>query len=151
MKVLDLQCAQGHIFEGWFGSEDDYCAQLTGAQIHCPVCGNDCVAKRLSAPRLNLGDKSSTPVDESPVADSADLVSAKTLQQQWLMACRHLIENTVDVGAGFAEEARRIHYGETTERAIRGRATPQETQTLLDEGITVVPVLLPKGLTGPLQ
>lgn len=151
MKVLDLQCAHGHIFEGWFGSEDDYSAQQAGAQIHCPVCGNDCIAKRLSAPRLNLGDKSSTPVVDSLTTDSADVDSSKTLQQQWLMACRHLIENTVDVGTGFAEEARRIHYGETTERAIRGQATLQETQTLLDEGVMVVPILLPKGLTGPLQ
>lgn len=150
MKVLDLQCAHGHIFEGWFGSEEDFCAQHAGAQIHCPVCGNDCIAKRLSAPRLNLGDKSATPVAHSP-ADSVDLASAKTLQQQWLMACRQLAENTVDVGTAFAEEARRIHYGETTERAIRGQATLQETQSLLDEGIAVVPVLLPKGLIGPLQ
>lgn len=151
MKVLDLQCAQAHVFEGWFASEDDYLVQHAGAQIRCPLCGNGTVSKRLSAPRLNLGVKSVALSADSPVADSTNLDPAKALQQQWLMACRHLIENTVDVGAGFAEEARRIHYGETTERAIRGRATFQETQTLLDEGIAVVPVLLPDVLTGPFQ
>lgn len=151
MKVLDLQCAQAHVFEGWFASEEDYLTQHAGSQIRCPLCGNGNVSKRLSAPRLNLGVKSVTSAAVAPVADSMNLDPAKALQQQWLMACRHLIENTVDVGAGFAEEARRIHYGEATERAIRGRATLQETQTLLDEGIAVVPVLLPDVLTGPFQ
>lgn len=58
MKVLDLQCAQHHVFEGWFGSEDDYQSQLTRGLLTCPMCGDASVTKKLSAPRLNL----STPV-----------------------------------------------------------------------------------------
>lgn len=151
MKVLDLQCAQAHVFEGWFASEDDFRSQQADAQIRCPLCGDGNVSKRLSAPRLNLGVRSVTkPVDES-VADSAAFDTAKALQQHWLLACRHLIDNTVDVGTRFADETRKIHYGEAAERAIRGRATRQEAQTLLDEGISVISVLIPDELTGPLQ
>lgn len=148
MKVLDLQCAQAHVFEGWFASEEDYLTQCKTAQIRCPLCGNGDVSKRLSAPRLNLGVRPVAQFAAAPVADSSDLDLAKVVEKQWLMACRHLIENTVDVGTGFADEARRIHYGEVAERAIRGQATVQQTQALLDEGIKVLPVLLPDGLTG---
>ena len=67
------------------------------------------------------------------------------------MACRHIHSNTVDVGDDFAEEARKIHYGEVAERAIRGHATPEQTSALLDEGIEVMPFLLPNSLTGSVQ
>lgn len=144
MKVLDLQCELAHVFEGWFASEEDFRAQQAGVQIHCPMCGSDAVSKRLSAPRLNFGVGSS-------VADTEGTDPAKALQRQWLTACRHIIENTVDVGTEFAAQARKIHHGEATERSIRGQATLQETRALLDEGITVVPVFLPEGLTGPIQ
>jgi hypothetical protein len=54
VKVLDLQCGQQHVFEGWFGSEDDFQSQLTRGLLTCPMCGDASVAKKLSAPRLNL-------------------------------------------------------------------------------------------------
>jgi hypothetical protein len=73
------------------------------------------------------------------------------MQKAWLKAMRHVIEHTEDVGGRFSEDARRIHYGESPERGIRGQATPQERESLLDEGIEVVPLPLPKGLGGPLQ
>ena len=57
MKVLDLKCAQQHVFEGWFGSEDDFQGQLARGQVQCPLCGSADVDKQLSAPRLNLGAK----------------------------------------------------------------------------------------------
>lgn len=151
MKVLDLQCEAMHVFEGWFGSEEDYLTQVTQALIHCPVCGNADVSKRLSAPRLNFGASCAQQAADTPVAASVAPDSVKASQQQWLMACRQIVATTVDVGAGFAEEARRIHYGEAPERAIRGQATPHETRSLLDEGIAVMPLLLPEGMTGPSQ
>lgn len=146
-----MQCAQGHVFEGWFSSEDDYCTQQAGAQIHCPMCGDGNISKRLSAPRLNLGVMTVKKAVDAPVSDSQGLDTAVALHEQWLKACRHLIDNTVDVGTRFADEARKIHYGEVAERPIRGRATRQEAQTLLDEGISVITVLMPDVLIGPLQ
>jgi hypothetical protein len=55
MKVLDLKCAQQHVFEGWFGSEADFQAQLAKGLVECPLCGSADIYKQLSAPRLNLG------------------------------------------------------------------------------------------------
>jgi hypothetical protein len=149
MKVLDLQCEAMHVFEGWFASEEDYLSQVTQALVRCPVCGNGDVSKRLSAPRLNFGASGAQQVVDTPVAAPVASDPIKALQQQWLMACREIVANTVDVGSGFAEEARKIHYGEAPERAIRGQATPQETHSLLDEGIAVMPMLLPEGMVDP--
>ena len=73
------------------------------------------------------------------------------MQEAWLKAVQHVINHTEDVGDRFAEEARRIHYGETHERGIRGQATAQDRQALQEEGIDVIPLPLPKGLTGPVQ
>jgi hypothetical protein len=73
------------------------------------------------------------------------------LLAQRLQLVRHVLDNTEDVGERFAEEARRIHYGETEERSIRGQASAEETEALLEEGIGVLPLPVPKGLKGPLQ
>ena len=69
----------------------------------------------------------------------------------WLKAVRHVIEHTDDVGDRFAAEARRIHYGETETRGIRGQATPEEREALRDEGIEVMALPLPAALKGPVQ
>lgn len=157
MKVLDLQCGQTHVFEGWFASEDDFLNQLAQSLIYCPVCGSGVVSKRLSAPRLNLGAARATAAAMAPDAvvvasDRLDVPDpVKTMQQLWLIACRHIVANTADVGTGFAEEARKIHYGEAPDRAIRGQATLQETNALIEEGIAVLPLLLPDGMVGPVQ
>ncbi|MFA6262698.1 MAG: DUF1178 family protein, partial [Bacteroidia bacterium] len=73
------------------------------------------------------------------------------LQAHWLQAVRHMIANTEDVGERFAEEARRIHYGETANRGIRGEATPDERQALNEEGIEVMAIPVPRALKGPVQ
>ncbi len=152
MKVLDLQCTADHVFEGWFASEDDFQGQLQRGLVECPVCGDTHITKKLSAPRLNLG--ASQPV-AAPVADAGrrDVTNAPgaALQAAWMQAVRHVLANTEDVGERFAEEARRIHYGETEERGIRGQASREETLELLEEGIGVMPLPVPKGLKGPLQ
>lgn len=152
MKVLDLQCPTSHVFEGWFASEDDFQGQLQRGLVECPVCGDTHITKKLSAPRLNLG--ASEPV-ASPAADSGKRDVTNTpnaaLQAAWMQAVRHVMANTEDVGEHFAEEARKIHYGETEERGIRGQASREETMELLEEGIGVLPLPVPKGLKGPLQ
>jgi hypothetical protein len=77
--------------------------------------------------------------------------SSGQLQAAWMQMVRHVMANTEDVGPKFAEEARKIHYGETEERQIRGQATREETEALLDEGIDIVPLPVPAGLKEPLQ
>lgn len=171
MKVLNLQCHHGHGFEGWFASIDDFLAQNGAQQIACPLC-SDTVIKRLpSAPRLNLGAKAqasasaelnqpngvresttTAPVPHHPPmpADMPPAVAA-SLQARWLQAVRHVMANTDDVGSQFAEEARRIHYGEAQARGIRGQATREERDALLDEGIDVASIPMPDALKGPLQ
>ena len=167
MKVLDLQCPASHVFEGWFGSEDDFQGQLARGLVECPVCGDKQVSKKLTAARLNLG---AGRAQEAGVAPSGATSGAATgpaappaagpapaegmpvaLQAAWMKAVRHVMANTEDVGERFAQEARRIHYGESEERGIRGQASPEETRELLEEGIGVLPLPLPKGLKGPLQ
>lgn len=69
----------------------------------------------------------------------------------WLRAVQHVLATTVDVGDRFADEARRIHYGESDERPIRGHATPEQAEALRDEGIDVVALPLPAALKGPVQ
>ena len=73
------------------------------------------------------------------------------LQAAWLQLARQIIAKTEDVGAQFAQEARRIHHGEVQERAIRGQATPDEAMELVEEGIAVVPLPLPLAAKETLQ
>jgi hypothetical protein len=147
MKVLNLQCGQAHAFEGWFASEDAFQDQLGRGLVECPLCGDVQVTKLPSAPRLNLG----APQPRAP--EKQEVVSAPNAQVQaaWMELVKHVMAKTEDVGERFAEEARRIHYGETGERGIRGQASREETQALLEEGISVLPLPVPKGLKGPLH
>lgn len=149
MKVLNLQCAHAHAFEGWFASEDDFQGQLARGLVECPLCGDAQVTKLPSAPRLNLG--ATEPATATAPARKQDVVATPNAQVQaaWMQLVKQVMANTEDVGEKFAEEARRIHYGETEERGIRGQASVEETRALLEEGIGVLP--LPKGLKGPLQ
>ena len=149
MKVLDLQCALKHVFEGWFSSEDDFISQCERNLVECPVCGNASISKKLSAPRLML--KAVRSVEASEKAPAAGARMDVTLQAAWMLISSHIVANTDNVGERFAEEARKIYYGETSERAIRGQASPAETEALLEEGIAVIPLLLPDVLKGTLQ
>lgn len=136
MKVLDLQCAQGHGFEGWFASQTDYDAQRAQGLVTCPICNDSDVVKKLSAPRLNLA----APSD-----------ALQQMQAAMMQTVRHVMANTEDVGSHFAEVARQMHYGETEERSIRGQTSREEAVALLEEGISVMPLPLPDALKGPLQ
>ena len=165
MKVLNLQCAHQHDFEGWFGSEDDFQSQLARGLVECPLCGDCQITKQLSAPRLNLstsrGERevaaAKTEVAVQPAAPTTvpahDVTSMSPSQVQaaWLQAVQHVMANTEDVGPRFAEEARKMHYGESEERGIRGQATPEQTRDLLEEGISVMPLPIPDALKGPVQ
>ena len=188
MKVLNLQCAGMHTFEGWFGSEDDYQSQRQRNLVACPLCANTEVRKLPSAPRLNFGAEEprqakSAAKEELPTAagsvapntglpgspglpavpamPTAEAVAsslvqvhpeaAEMVQEAWMKMVKHVIANTEDVGQNFAEEARKMHYGESEERNIRGQASVEETKDLLEEGIEVMPLPVPDALKGGLQ
>lgn len=149
MKVLDLQCGHQHVFEGWFASEDDFLAQRGRGLVECPVCGDASITKRLSAPRLNLGSARAEASSTQEVVATGG--TEPTLQSAWMAVARRIMADTDDVGDSFAEEARKIHYGETKERGIRGQASRAQTESLIEEGIAVLPFPMPDALKGQLQ
>lgn len=163
MKVLDLGCAHGHVFEGWFASEDDFQSQRERGLIECPVCGDQSIDKRLSAPYVQTrraSEPTQRPVqpskhenDQTPVvaADARPSPLTPAQQARLLQALRELARNTEDVGDRFASEALAMHHGEMEERAIRGVATPQQAIELLEEGVPLLPLPDPALLDGPLQ
>lgn len=157
MKVFNLRCHLDHRFEGWFGSEADRQHQLSQGLLSCPLCGSLEVTLLPSAPHVQIRRPSQS---ESPSAlptlhagrpSSPDSPSAVDLQTAWVEAVQDMMANTDDVGEQFADEARRIHYGESATRGIRGQATLEESRALLDEGIKVVPWVVPEVLKGRLQ
>jgi hypothetical protein len=141
MKVLDLSCSNGHTFEGWFASEQDFLDQGRKSLIQCPMCSDSTITKKLSAPRLNLSNQiaSHQPSSEIPQAEMVH-----TVAQAWAAFSKKVLDHSEDVGQQFAEEARRIHYGESRLRAIRGQTTLDEVHSLVDEGIEVMPLLVPE-------
>lgn len=144
MKVWDLRCAHDHAFEGWFDGEEDFASQDARGLLECPLCANREITRLPSAPRLNLGSHRE-PVPAAP--DSGD----GPTQAKWLHAVREVLSKTEDVGAAFADEARRIHYGEVEARGIRGQASSDDAQALADEGIAVQRFVLPAALKETLQ
>ena len=154
MKVLNLRCANGHGFEGWFASEDDFLGQNGRGLVECPLCSDRVVTRMPSAPRLNLSgarEPQALPAarQQAPVARVEP--AAADLQAMWLQAVRQVVEQTEDVGRRFPEEARRIHFGEAEQRGIRGIATPEERASLLEDGIEVMALPMPAALKGPVQ
>lgn len=147
MKVLNLRCANGHGFEGWFASEEDFLDQNGRSLIECPLCSDRVVSRLPSAPRLNLSGAR----EPEPQKATTVLPAEADLQALWMKAVRHAIANTDDVGERFAEEARRIHYGEVEARGIRGQTTPGEREALHEEGIEVMSLPIPPALKGPVQ
>ena len=154
MKVLDLQCAVGHVFEGWFASETDFVSQTERSLVQCPICGDPSVVKKLSAPRLSLSGVRAPPSESKDavlsVAQSRHQSSIPATDMLVALARRVLAETT-DVGDQFAEEARKMHYGEKKAQGIRGTATPDEAHALADEGIEIMSLPLPVAHKGPLQ
>jgi hypothetical protein len=147
VKVFDLLCANDHRFEGWFSSGADYEQQRDKGYIACPMCGDSQVVKVPAASYVNsrVSDRAlkSEPAEATPAktqyANFRNAVLAKVVE--------YVVKNTEDVGREFPEEARKIHYGESPERKIRGTASHQEVGELRDEGIEVValPVTVPAG------
>jgi len=141
MIVFDLLCSAGHRFEGWFGSATDFSSQKERGLLACPTCGASKVERVPSATRANLGAeppkppaKPSQPVKTPDMEGKDPFAIAQMLYSRML---DELLTKTEDVGKEFPAEARKIFYKESTERPIRGQATQQEHDELVDEGIPV--------------
>jgi len=146
MIVFDLHCQKGHRFEGWFGSAKDFASQKKRGMLSCPTCGGTAIDRALSAPRINLGaqepQKPQAPtVQKTPEMEGRDpFAVAQILYSRML---DEILTKSEDVGAKFPEEARKIFYSESPARAIRGQATPEEHDAMVDEGIPVARFPMP--------
>ena len=134
MIRYELTCDNGHKFEGWFGSAEDFDRQQKMALVTCPSCGSAHVAKRLMAPSLSTARRKQERKE----------LAVQTGQREMVAKLREIVStiraNSEDVGERFPEEARKIHYGETEQRGLIGRATAEEVRDLLEEGVEVAPL-----------
>ena len=134
MIRYELSCDNGHAFEGWFGSAEDFDRQKTMMLVSCPSCGSAHVAKRLMAPSLSTGRRKER---------RRELVMQPG-RQDMMNRLREIVStiraNSEDVGERFPEEARKIHYGETEQRGLIGRASAEEVRDLLEEGVEIAPL-----------
>lgn len=139
MIIFELVCPKQHRFEGWFSSSGDFDGQKAGGLLSCPSCGRHDIEKlptakiRTSGPEVLPAvreERSSVPSRAQPPANLHELVE-------------YVLMNTENVGRDFATEARRIHQHEVPFRNIRGTASRQETEELLEEGIPVMALPIP--------
>lgn len=163
MIKYTLVCDSAHTFEGWFRNSEDFDVQCARKLVTCPACGGSDVRKALMAPSVATArKKESRPPETSPAqaeasaseagpapaapagAQSAALIPNDVRQKDVIEALRlvrsHILETSENVGSGFADEARKIHYGEAEKRSIYGQTTPKDAQELMEEGIAVVPL-----------
>jgi len=162
MIVFDLKCDNAHVFEAWFGSSAGYEEQKERGLVECPTCGSTDISKAIMAPNVGAksNQKSMSLLDVAPLADvepaapvaaPAPTVSKQapeTIPAELQEAAekfidgmrKHVQDNCDYVGNEFAEEARKIHYGESEERGIFGEATADETAELLEEGVEILPL-----------
>jgi len=143
MILFDLKCGKGHVFEAWFRDGTTAEKQIAGRKIACPSCGTAKVQKAPMAPRIGKSGKpaaaeSSTAEPSQPqgVVMTKEMASKAVQLRKELGELRKKIEANCDyVGGQFAEEARKIHYGETEARGIYGETSEDQARELNDEGI----------------
>lgn len=148
MILYRLRCSNGHEFESWFKDSKAYERQEKKSLIGCVTCGDSKVARAIMAPRI--GRKGSAVEIEAPATPSAPTAEQQQAQQQMAALARHMpkelrealmkvraeVEKSCEhVGDNFAEEARKIHYGESDKRGIYGETSDEEAQALAEEGI----------------
>ena len=146
MIVFDLGCENGHRFEGWFASNEDFEHQIGRRLVACPLCGTANVSRLPHASHIRTGGKERA--ERTVATATAPQQYANIGSEVLTKLVEHIIQNTEDVGAEFPEEARKIHYREAAERRIRGTASREEVDSLRDEGIEVVALPIPAGRLG---
>ncbi len=139
MIVYDLKCGAGHRFEGWFASAEEFSGQQERKLLSCPSCDDSQIERMLSATRINVGAVEKP----RPPAESEGRDAMAIAQMLYSRMLDEMIAKSEDVGNRFPEEARRIYYEETPARAIRGVASREEHDELVDEGIPVARLPVP--------
>ncbi len=133
MIVFNLQCGDEHAFEAWFKDARAYDSQRKARKVACPTCGSTRVSKlpaaRISKGAAARGDR-----------QRAEMAEATALRQAVSELHARVAESCDNVGPRFAEEARKIHYGETEARGIYGEASLKEAGELVEEGVPVLPL-----------
>ena len=142
MIVYDLCCHNGHRFEGWFASSDDYASQRERGFVACPECCSPEVEKAPMAPAVPKKGNQRAEVAR-PVAGGAMAPEAMAALQKLAEVQAEALKSSTWVGEAFAEQSRAIHYGEREPEAIHGRATADEARELFEEGIAVAPIVFP--------
>ena len=157
MIKYQLICDKSHEFEGWFGDSAAFESQQGSGLLTCPVCGSADVRRALMAPNLaspktrktDLAEQQPSaqpepqPQPQAPQQASAALPPAAAGKMQELMSEMRALQTKIreecrDVGNDFAEEARKIHYGEVEPEGIYGQATAEEREALDEEGIEIM-------------
>ena len=133
MIRFSLHCEHAHEFEGWFRSNDDFDTQKKRGFVECPACGSNKVEKALMAPAVSTSRKQEKMALAMGEQQRRAMAELKALSQK-------MRENADYVGDKFAEEARKIHFGETEARGIYGEATVEEAKGLIDDGVDFMPI-----------
>lgn len=133
MIRFSLHCDQAHDFEGWFRSNDDYDTQRKRGFVECPTCGSSKVSKALMAPAVSTSRKQ----ERMALAMGAE---QKRMMSELKALTDKMKEGAENVGDKFAEEARKIHFGETEQRGIYGEASPDEVKGLAEDGVPFMPI-----------
>ena len=135
MIIFDLRCEpHGHVFEAWFGSSEDYEAQRARGLVACPICGAADIDKAPMAPSVGAkGNRGEVAPPEAVKAMLSDMAEAQ----------KKILEKSEHVGDRVPDEARAIHLGESEARAIHGRASPADAESLRDEGVPIAPLPFP--------
>ena len=154
MIVFDLICDNAHRFEGWFRSSQDFASQRERGLLSCPTCSSDAVVKAPMAPAVpakgNQGSKAAPVTAQSQTAASGKGMTNAPMPPEMAKALNALakaqakaLEKSEWVGDKFAENARSMHFGEKDEKPIHGRATPAEARDLMEDGVSVSPLIVP--------
>ena len=136
MIVFDIQCSNSHVFEGWFADSASYEQQAKKGTVEGPVCGSNKVKKAPMAPNISTGATANSAEGSGAASEEPGAKEQTSQFMTMLTKMRQHVEANCDyVGDKFAEEARRIHYGETDKHNIYGEASSEESDALRDEGI----------------
>lgn len=146
MIVFDLKCSRnGHVFEAWFGSSQDYEDQRARGLVACPMCGDAEVGKAVMAPAVPAKSNSRSPDADAavPVSNMPDPAVMRALVERMAQAQAEALKDSQWVGRKFADQARAMHYGEESHRSIHGEVAPEEARALIEEGVEVAPLPFP--------
>lgn len=144
MIVFDLKCAHGHVFEAWFNSSAGYAEQRESGLVACPVCDDRHVEKAVMAP--NVGAKGNQKVAAASAPSTPNASPEATVARALAMladAQAKMLKQSQWVGAAFTDRARAMHDGTEEVAAIHGQATPDQARALAEEGVPVMPLLVP--------